>query len=400
MEIYILDGMLRPIDVVDVFISMVWTERFAEIGDFELIVIADQTNKRRFVDNTLISITESMGVMRVEIIEEKADADGRQILRIRGRDLLSLLEGRVAIERYGMPTPGTQPSWVIPGISPVYAIQYMFERVCVYGDLSADDIIPFVQNGQSLYPPSTIPEPSDADFEFKPGPLFRAMKEIADIYDLGIRFYKDPDASKLYFNVYTGNDRTTTQTVNTPVVFSPDMQNLTDTTEFTDRSKHFNVVHVLYIRKNEFDNEVVDEVVVTDDEIAVQNTGLDRRAKVLVVTSISEDIPDIPAYLYQLGMEEIRKSRPFGAFDGEVTQHSNYVYGRDYYMGDIVEVRSSTGSSAHMRVVEQIFVQDESGQRSYPTLITKQFINQGTWLSWKYNVEWSAMGSEEYWSTQ
>jgi hypothetical protein len=36
MEVFILDSLLRRSQVVDKFESLIWTERFSEIGDFEL----------------------------------------------------------------------------------------------------------------------------------------------------------------------------------------------------------------------------------------------------------------------------------------------------------------------------------------------------------------------------
>jgi hypothetical protein len=87
-------------------------------------------------------------------------------------------------------------------------------------------------------------------------------------------------------------------------------------------------------------------------------------------------------------------------YDGEIAKNTTFVYERDYNLGDLVEVRGNDGGTAYMRVVEQIFSSDVSGDSVYPSLITKSFINPGTWASWKYNVEWSAMGSDEYWSTQ
>jgi hypothetical protein len=51
-------------------------------------------------------------------------------------------------------------------------------------------------------------------------------------------------------------------------------------------------------------------------------------------------------------------------------------------------------------VAEYIFVRDREGQRSYPTLTTKQFIDPGTWLSWKYDIPWDDMAETEFWDNQ
>ena len=230
--------------------------------------------------------------------------------------------------------------------------------------------------------------------------LYAAIKEVGDVYDLGFRLYRDPDDPKLYFNVSIGSDRTSVQTELPPIIFSQDMINLIDTTEFIDYSKHYNVAHVIYFYKNESDEDVTTSVIVEAPEIAFSTGGFQRKVRLLSVTQIPEGIVDIEAYLNQLGNEELMKFRPVDVYDGEVARNATYVYERDYYLGDFLEIRGSNGGVAYMRVVEQIFKSDSTGDSAYPSLVTKTSITPGTWASWSYDIEWSAMGSDEYWNTQ
>lgn len=398
MEILILDSLLRPMDVVDEFISMIWTERFSEKGDFQLVALSTPANQRRFVTETWISITESDRIMEIQSIEEKSNADNQVILTIKGVEISDILDSRLAL---GAIVGGIDPVWYITDKTPGDVMRYIFNQICVVGSVSATDIIPFYYTG-NLYPTDTIPEPSThINWEQKPASVYAALKELGDIYDLGHRLYKDPNLSKLYFNVYAGSDRTTGQIALPPVIFSTDMENLEDTTEYNDVSAAYNVVRVIYVHKDAVipDLDVATTVIVYENEL-VPAEGFDRRVKSLVITSIPEDVVDITAFLTQAGRDELKKSRPIGAFDGQISNTSQYVYKRDYYLGDLVETRGKNGSSGYMRVEEYIFVQDTQGQRSYPTLTTKEFINPGSWLSWKYNVDWSAMGSGEFWGNQ
>jgi hypothetical protein len=104
--------------------------------------------------------------------------------------------------------------------------------------------------------------------------------------------------------------------------------------------------------------------------------------------------------MIQRGNEELAKTRRFSAFDGELTPNSNFKPGRDYRVGDLVELRSLTGNANNMQVTEQIYVSDELGERSYPTLSINQFIMAGTWLSWDYNQVWEDVPTEEEWVDQ
>lgn len=408
MEIIILDKLLRPIDVVDEFISMVWTERWADMGDFELVVLSTIANNRRFVHETMISITESKKVMVVETVEETFDPNRGRILKIKGRDLLLILEKRVAMITNDV-TGYMWHTWWFSGWGPAGIMRRMFWTICVQKENSVLDGIPFLAWGnggfnewETLYPPDTIDEDLvPMVWGQKIDSLFNGIKALSDTFDIGFRMYKDPNSPKLYFNAYMGNDRTSAQSELEPVIFSTDMDSLQNTTEYSDSSKEFNVVVVIYLYEHDDGTQAsLRETVYDPDYYLEGGDGYDRKAKVLVITSLPEDVTDTLDYMNKLGQEELAKSRPIGALDGEVNQHSNYVYERDYFLGDMVETRSATGATAFMRVEEQIIVQDENGQRSYPGLVSRKFINPGTWASWKYDVEWQAMGSEEYWSNQ
>lgn len=400
MEVLILDALLRPIDVVDTFISMIWAERFSEKGDFELVTLSTPANQRRFTKGTWITITESKRIMEVQTVQDKIDTDGTTILTIKGFEITDIvLDTRLALKAIGVGE--LAPVWYILDKTPGDVMRYIFTQICVVGSVTSDDIIPYYYTG-GLYSAGTIPEPSaHINWEQKPASVYEALRELGSIYDLGHRLYKDPNLSKLYFEVYAGSDRTSAQTTLPAVIFSVDMENLQNTTDYSTTAGSYNVVQVMYIHKDTVDPEL--DVVTTEVVHANESDralGFDRRVKVLLITSIPDDVVDIPAFLIQAGRDELLKFRPLGAFDGEISQYSQYVYERDYFLGDLVESRGRSGASNYMRVMEQIFVQDASGQRSYPTLVTKEFINPGTWKSWKYDVAWSAMGSTEFWANQ
>lgn len=403
MDIFILDALIRPIDVVDEYISLIWTERWDSMGDFEIVTLSTPNNKRRFVADTKLSITQSKRVMIIETIEETEDVERGGILKIKGRCLNSILEKRLAVS-YSTLSGSIRVSWDTYGWTPPELLVLYFMSICYYGDSSPGDVLPFIQETGSLYPAENIPDPWPVDFEWstKPKDLYAAMRDICSAYDIGFRFYKDPNASKLYFESVMGCDRTTQQTDFPPVIFSQDMANLIDTTELTDYTKYFNAIFVVYFYKDEFDNDVTMTEIVKAEELDFSEGGFDQKVKLLSVTQIPEDMElvDVPAYLIKLGEEELGRHRPVNVYDGEIAKNSTYVYEVDYNLGDIVEVRGNDGGTAYMRVVEQIFKCDAAGEAAYPSLITNSFVNPGTWASWKYDVEWSAMGSGEYWSNQ
>jgi hypothetical protein len=413
MEIFILDTLLRPIDILDEYISCIWTERYADAGDFELITLATPANRRRFVLDTLISIPDSKRIMRVHKVEEKDDEDNGVTLNIKGFDLSYILKQRViatkALDGELLATTFFSDD------SPIDLMDHMVWRICIAASgyqLSSGDTIPFLNDyiatPGSLYPASNIPPPTPGGFvwEQKIADLNSAIVDLCKAYDLGYRLYKDPNASKLYFEGYNGLDRTTNQTDFPPVIFSTDMTNLQSTTEYQDNTAHFNVVVAVYQYNNPVEGAepktlTINEIV-SDPQLAFSSGGFDQKTKFITVSNLPDGmaLEDAPDYLIQLATEELNRARPVDVYDGEIDQNSDFVYERDYYLGDLVEVRGNNGGGAYMRVVEQIIKYDSSGKSSYPSLLTKQSNTPGTWRSWKYDVNWVDMGSGEYWNNQ
>lgn len=405
MDIFILDVLLRRIDVVDEYISFLWTERWNSMGDFQITTLATPNNKRRFVPQTKLSIAQSKRVMIIESVEEKDDIENGNVLTVKGRCLNSMLEKRVAAI-YNPMTSLIATSWDTVGWTPKELLELYFFQICYSGEISSGDIIPYLQSQgtTSLYPVENITDPWPVDFQWstKPEDLYTALQDVCSAYGVGFRFYKSPTDSKLYFESMMGSDRTTQQVTYPPVIFSYDMVNLIDTTNLVDVSKYYNAVLVVYFYKDALDVDTTMSVWVESSDLTLSERGFDQKTKFLSVTQVPEDIApvDIPAYLTQLGQEELGRSQSVNVYDGEISKTATYVYETDYNLGDIVEVRGNDGGTAYMRVAEQIFSSDSSGDSVYPSLITKSFINPGTWASWKYNIEWSAFGSDEYWSTQ
>jgi len=417
MEILILDALLRPIDLLDKFISFVWAERYSEKGDFDLVTLSTPANRRRFVEDTLISIVGSKRIMRVDRVEETIDEDTGKVLKIKGYELSAIFEQRVIAvkETTGEFTGMIRPVNYYNGLPPIQIPNFMVWQMCFPSgyQLSPGDTIPFLQNsypssGEDIYPPGNLPQkqPLGILWEQKVDKLYNAIADICKSYDLGFRLFKDPNASKLYFQTYVGNDRTSAQTTLPPVVFSSDMRNLENTTEYTDATTHFNVVMVMYQFKNPVEGGYPENLsisaIASDPQLVFSSGGFDQKTKQITLTQVPEslDTEDIPAYLQQVAEEELTRSRTTVVFDGEIYQHSDFVYERDYFLGDLVEVRGNNGGAAYMRVEEQIIKEDASGISSYPSLVTKDSISPGTWRSWKYDVDWVDMGSGEYWSNQ
>jgi hypothetical protein len=394
VEAYILDSLRRRVAVVDVYESFIWTDRYRAFGDFELLVQSTPENRKRLMTGTTLASNVSYSMMILETVEDKTDAEGRQMLRLTGRSLEQILDRRVAKDTLGDTT--LDPKWVLEGLPAAIARQ-LFHDICVTGNLSVRDIIPSVIEG-SIFPPGTIAEPSEEIIiEIEPMTLYTALVRLCDMYGMGFRFIRNFDTSELYFEVYMGSDRTSSQTTFPAVVFSPTLDNLQNTNELTTMALYGNVAYVF--------SPAGSTVVYADGLDPDLVEGWERRVVMVNATDITVvDPPESPevilARLVQKGKEALSGSKVFSAFDGEISQTSIYKPGRDYFLGDMIEVRSKTGATNKMQITEQIFVSDRNGERSYPSLEINQFITPGSWAAWDYNKVWEDYGLTEYWEDQ
>lgn len=386
MEVYILDSLNRPVEVVDKFESLIWTERFSAWGDFELKVHSTLENRNRFTEGLQIVITESYRVMTVETVEDTTDDEGRATLTLKGRSLEAILDSRLARGTLGDLT--TTPKWTITD-QPGDIARKLFHDICVTGILNAGDIISGV-NESSIFPTDTIPEPtSTITYSIDPMTLYQALKDLCDYYRMGFRLVRDIDNYQLYFDIYMGSDRTSNQTTLPAVLFSPDMDNLKNTTKLTTIALYKNVAYVL---------SPVGNQVVYADEVSSSIAGFERKVLFVKADDITDSIPaDANAKMIQRGKEELAKNRRLSAFDGEIGQDSQYKYGTHYNLGDLVEIQSDDGSASSMQVTEQIFVSDKEGDRSYPTLVINQFITPGSWDDWTPDEVWDDVNATLVW---
>jgi hypothetical protein len=381
MEVYILNASLQRDEVVDVFDSLIWTERWQKEGDFELNVNSTPQNKKLFSSGKMLALNESKRIMVAETFEDSISSEGEKSLKITGRSIEKCLYDRVA--RGAMTSTTVESKWNLNG-TPGAIMRKIFHDICVTGTLSSADVIPFIYEG-TLLPASTISESATViDIPLEPMTVGDALVQIGTQYDLGFRMLRNDDLSQIYFDVYSGSDRTTGQTSLPAVIFSPDLGNLQDTKALVSDAIYKNCAYVF---------SPVGFKVVWLDGIDPSTTGFDKR--ILIV--MAEDITDpatADAAMIQRGQAELAKNRQISAFDGEITQYSDYRYGVDYQLGDLIELRNTDGSTNKMRVTEQIFVSDKEGDRNYPTLSVNQFITPGSWLSWDSNQHWADLSSD------
>lgn len=281
MDLFILDNQLRRTQLFDRYESLIWTERFNTYGDFQLVIHSTLEARNSFSPGTKLAINESSRIMQVETVEDKTDSEGRTILTVKGPSLEDIMNDRPAIN----PTDPNTP--VIITDKPADIARYVFDTYCRTNVYFPQDNIPFLTTG-NIYPADTIPEPVAATLELKKGQVYDTVKSICDLYDLGFRLVRNGDTSQLQFHIYAGNDRTTLQQALPAVIFSPELDNLSDVSFLTSISAYKNAALVV---------SAEGALMVYADNVDSAISGFERRVMYVDQSSITYDerpytIPD------------------------------------------------------------------------------------------------------------
>jgi hypothetical protein len=386
MEYYILDDAFRRSQLIEDFQSFIWTERYSASGDFQIVTQSTLYNRTLLQPETWIWRLGSRYVMKIDTVTDDTAEDGTRNLTVTGSSLEALLDDRVAMPSLSDTT--TLPSWVLTG-TPGGIVREMFNQICVLGALDEKDTIPFYTLG-TLFPAGSIPEPADViTTTTNPDTLYNTIKSICDTYGLGFRLVRNGETSQVYFEVYTGNDLTSGQNTLPAVIFDPNLDNLEEISQLSSTAVVKTVAYVL--ASNGF-------AVVNAPSADPNATDFSRR--VLLVNSSNDDTPGsaLDEALQQEGLIALAAQRTVYSFDGTLPTTSQYVYGTDYQLGDLVEERNSDGFAGFMTVTEQIFSSDSTGETQYPTLSLSETVIPGSWLAFDQQETWDEVDPTLVWS--
>ena len=380
MELFILDSLFNRKTIVEDYISLVWAERFNDFGDFTVVIPSNYANRVLYKPGLFFNINKSDRIMKLETVED-TEEDGEKTLTLSGRSIEFIFERRVVWPSNA--ALGNDPSWTISG--PPKAIIDSVVAAQLSVSTWAPNNIPNLRVNGGWYPQDTIiPQAESIIVSItKPTSLYNYIKEIAKNYGLGFRIYKSPNWNDyVYYDTYSGSDRSLGQTDLPPVIFSFDLENLNSLSILKSVEKQFYGCYV-------FSKYGFDEVYVNDYDASTP-AGVNRSIFSIEVTEPEELTTDSQrqAYRIQKGIEALVTTQDIFVIDGEISQNSQYIYGTDYFLGDFVDMRDDTGAINHMRVIEQIFTDDSNGEKAYPTLATEMLIAPGTWAALDATLTW------------
>lgn len=371
MEIYTLDDYFHKKDVIDQEDSIIWTERYNKAGDVTLLVPPTKALIGELTEGTFLSIDESKEVMLIET----ALVQGGQ-LKVTGNTLAKFLDNRV-FHVQGVYDP---KYLAYTGMTPSQVISDMVQRTVMASHIhrspaGAEMVDGDAQIINGLVAGAVDFSGSPVDMQVQFGPLYSAIEAIADTYKVGFSLYLDsvnPTLGTdftLKFTTYLGRDLTSAQSVNPVVKFSPNLDSLGNLSELRSIANYKNVAIVYAPPETAgFTGQIVVEtdpnnpaptqfdrrtILIQDDELTVEKVG-----STAAITTL----------MHQKAKDALANNNYTKVVDGEVVPQSQFTYGVDYTLGDIVELASPSGLATKARVTEYIRTKDNTGKRAYPTV--------------------------------
>ena len=201
MTLNVFDNLWRYQITIDVYRSLIWTNRYYYCGDFELIIPADKELLPKLLPGFYVMRPDSNEVMIIEKFEITTDRENGDTFKLSGRSLLSLLDRRITWN-IGIEYINESPSAVIinlvhdnitPSSTDASFAQYSPTQRYMHGFTLVNLV---VDTGETM---------SCQSFGEN---LLDRVSEIAKTYGYGIKVTADPsDVAPYTFTVYQKSDR-------------------------------------------------------------------------------------------------------------------------------------------------------------------------------------------------
>ena len=329
MTLYIANNNLEVIGTIDVFKSLIWANRYSKIGDFELDIVFSNKNKELFKQDCFIwrDIDVIDGIIeRPKMIEyiQLINNTKEDYLHITGRDASALLSRRVIY-------PGEVLKDKVDN-----CIYYLIDKCLINPENAKRKIATFYTSTSSI-----IEE--EIDTNVLGDNLLKYIEEVCNDYKIGFRTdIVEGTERKFLFTIYNGEDREQLE-------FSREMGNVIKFDYLSDMTNFKNMAIVAGA------GEGVDRKIINIGEdiegIARRELWVDAR-DLQDVDKDGRKIPD-EDYMKQLeqrGSEKLSESKTKINNGCEVDPNKNYIFKKDYFVGDIVTIRGYVNQKE--RIVE------------------------------------------------
>lgn len=329
--IFVYDKNLNLLGIIDEFISLQWTRKYFEAGEFELVVTPDENNISLLTnkDNILIrnNYTESAIIETYDIEDNSYEVE----LTVNGRFLSSVFDRRILKKTINF--SGESINGMKTLINNATTICDNFE----------------METTQSVS--------KNIAFQCTYKNLYEYLVKVSKYSLVGFRLVPNIENKVYIFETYEGKDRSSLQSENERFAFSDDQANI-------DKAS------MIYSSKTEYNYALVGGPGEGNDRVLKivkkgNPTGFDLR-EVFVDSKNQQDNTDIENQLISDGESALTDE----TFNFEATVNSDY-YKDKWDLGDIVDLKKEEwGIVVQQRIIEVKEVIEEGKRTITPTFGT------------------------------
>lgn len=365
MDLMTLDANNQPSKLIENYDSLIWTERYNTVGDFQIVTGNVQQFMTLLPEGTRLTLRESNIAMVVETHKIERKKNAPQKLTITGRAFESVLDRRIAIQSVSAFLAGLD--WKLTLRTPSDLAWYIINQICGVGLVSVND----------KFPATDVVFSAPADYNTSTGPAKVFVVDRGNLLSVvlallqqsgqadatttpatpaveahGIRAVRPNSAgTAIDLQIYKGVDRSAT------VYFDATRELLDDGTYLFSKVGSANVGY-----------GIGSGIAATMYEGGAEPTGLARR--VALVDGSGTDLTGVDTLKNYMSMA-LAEASETAIFDGNINPDLNpYKFNIDYALGDIVRIAGDYGLNQIARVTEYIRSEDATGQKAYPTLET------------------------------
>jgi hypothetical protein len=336
-------------DFINNTTSIMWTERYAEPGEFE-IVGQLSTGLREFLPlGTLISHVDTMEVMIVENHEIKEKTSEDPAVIVTGRTLDSFLDHRMIGVTVANGSSLVAEYILAAGLSWNQAVKLINDHLLLNNVIAQTNA-----TGTGTNELRTINR----------GSALGALLDILAIDDLGIKTIRVNT-----FGFPGGRNTQTILLVHRGV-------NRANSVIFSWKGGDLETADYLFTDKK----RKTAALVVGRYIFVVESSGptnYDRREMIVDASDIDGHLNAAPTgsalttvinKMHTRGRQALAKQNRVTISRADISKLTNYQYRRDFNVGDLVSLDGNFGQIATMRVVEYVEIEDENGESGHPTL--------------------------------
>ena len=350
MDIYVLDKSFNKLRVIDGYTSVLWVDRFNKPGQIELYMRADVALVNDLKEGYYLLQKDSEHVCKIEGLKIETSEEDGNFYTITGRSLESILDRRIVWQQTCFDNANLQT-----------AIQRLLNENIINPSIAARKIPNFIFEASTDSAITSL----TLTAQYTGDNLLEVIQEICDDKKIGFKVTLN-ESNQFVFKLYSGLNRSYDQTTNTYVVFSPDFDNIINSNYYESDVAYKNVTLIAG----------EGEGLSRKTQVVGNASGLERRelyTDARDIQSKDENNNDIPIATYnqmlqQRGLEKLTECKRDKDFDGQVETLKMFVYGRDFYMGDIIQIKNEYGLEGPARVVEYVMSENvDNGLEYYPT---------------------------------